>query len=264
MKTLAWIASTWAALLFSHAAAEPPRTYTTAVSIFGAEAIRFEIAAPRMTAEEFRKTTETPTIRAALNELHLSRVGRLEAIRPFAIGDLYVEAGGYDVGLEITEDTVFLTLSGDGPAIRVSFERVDGSSHVPQLAVAFLAREPVDEFDLEFRFGDVQGRVALSFDAADVVTGMNNLAWELLRQEDVAIPDGHRALRLAARANEMTGNRVPGVLDTLALAQFRTGDVDAAIVTQKRAIVAIGNENPRLRAALLAQLRQFESGATQR
>jgi hypothetical protein len=72
----------------------------------------------------------------------------------------------------------------------------------------------------------------------DSPQGLNMLAWTIvdpdakgLEKRDLAL-----ALRAATRANELTANKSPEVLDTLAKVQFDGGDVAKAIETQGRAV----------------------------
>ncbi len=69
---------------------------------------------------------------------------------------------------------------------------------------------------------------------------LNDAAWELLTHDALELRDPERALVLAERACELAEReRSPSlwmVLDTLALAQHRTGDTAAAVRTQRRAV----------------------------
>jgi len=234
----------------------PPRRTVTAVELFGSEALRFEVTSPRMAAAEFEKATSTPRIRQALNDNHLSDVGVVRAARPFMLDGRLIEAGNYRTGVAVTpRGGLVLSLTNDSRRVRIPLARTAGA-HVPQLTVSFLAAESIDGFSLEIRFGKIAGRAELSFSPKEVVSGMNNLAYDLLNATDAT--DIHRieALRLATNANEITGGAVSGILDTLALAQFENGDVNAAIDTQKRAVAVATEADGRI--DLMAQLQRFE------
>ncbi len=75
-------------------------------------------------------------------------------------------------------------------------------------------------------------------DASDNV--LNAAAWTLLTVEEESLRDPERALGFAQRAcalaEEASSDQLWTYLDTLALAQHRTGDSTAAVETQKRAI----------------------------
>jgi tetratricopeptide (TPR) repeat protein len=61
-------------------------------------------------------------------------------------------------------------------------------------------------------------------------------AWELLTCEPTDLRDPEAALPVAKRAVELDGGIDANILETLALAFQRTGDLDQAIATQRRAI----------------------------
>ena len=65
---------------------------------------------------------------------------------------------------------------------------------------------------------------------------LNTLAWEILDGKNAKNPDYVLALDLARKASAGTGDKNWQVLDTLALAQFKKGDIDTAIATEKKAI----------------------------
>jgi thiol-disulfide isomerase/thioredoxin len=68
---------------------------------------------------------------------------------------------------------------------------------------------------------------------------LNNLFWPVV-DPDLGEPVDPRVVELAlkgmSRAAELTKEESPSILDTLAVAQFRTGDVNAAIATEEKAI----------------------------
>jgi tetratricopeptide (TPR) repeat protein len=69
---------------------------------------------------------------------------------------------------------------------------------------------------------------------ADNANALNNLAWGLLTEEQYEHQYNDAALTLAERACAVQPNWA--YLDTLALAKFETGDVDAALELQERAL----------------------------
>ena len=248
------------------APAPAARRTVTAVELFGDEALRFEVASPRMTAVEFEKATATPRIRQVLNQKHLSDVGVVRATRPFILDGHLIEAGTYRTGVAVTpRGGLVLGLRSERRRIRVPLAAEAGAlgaPHVPQLAVSFLAAEAIDTFSLEVRLGRISGRADLSFAPREVVSGMNNLAYDLLNAADATQLHRTEALRLATHANEITRGEVPGILDTLALAQFENGDVGAAIATQKRAVATATEADGK--GELMAQLERFQRAGTNR
>jgi tetratricopeptide (TPR) repeat protein len=87
--------------------------------------------------------------------------------------------------------------------------------------------------------------------AHDDAKALNNFAWALLTDEDYGLKFNELALKLSERSNDLTGHQSWVFLDTLALAKFETGDVQAAIELEKKAISLAGAKVPSdLREAL--------------
>ena len=64
----------------------------------------------------------------------------------------------------------------------------------------------------------------------------NSLARLLATCPQEGLRDGTEAVELAERACELTGQRVPEILDTLAAAYAETGQFDRAVETAERAV----------------------------
>ena len=64
----------------------------------------------------------------------------------------------------------------------------------------------------------------------------NGLAWALLHGEGAGAKDREEALKLATKAVEQTDSLDYSALDTLALAQFKTGDKPGAVKTIRKAL----------------------------
>jgi Tfp pilus assembly protein PilF len=89
---------------------------------------------------------------------------------------------------------------------------------------------------------------------------LNNLAWHLATQPNRELRNGSEALELAQRAVELTGQKDPEVLDTLAAAYAELGQYHQAAETVRRAMVlaeASGQTN--LLAGLQEQLLRYLS-----
>jgi len=84
---------------------------------------------------------------------------------------------------------------------------------------------------------ELRRRAARERDAS--ATALNEYAWLLLTCEPVELRDAEAALPAAQEAVRLSGRHEPGALDTLALAQKMTGDLEAAIETQKEAIALL-------------------------
>jgi spermidine synthase len=70
----------------------------------------------------------------------------------------------------------------------------------------------------------------------DFVKALNSLAWTLATGSDPKFRDGARAVMLARRACQLTDNRHPLLLDTLAAAFAESGEFDKAVQTAQMAI----------------------------
>jgi len=79
-------------------------------------------------------------------------------------------------------------------------------------------------------------------------------AWELLHCEPADLRDPQAALPVAQRAVALDGGRDAAMLETLALAHWMTGNLDAAIETQRRALARARVSGPYNRADLEARL----------
>ena len=89
----------------------------------------------------------------------------------------------------------------------------------------------------------------------------NNLAWIRATHPDPKFRNGTEAVRLAERALELSGDRDPGLLDTLAAAYAEAGRFPEAISTLQEAISlakAAGAEG--LIPSLEERLRGYEAG----
>jgi hypothetical protein len=65
---------------------------------------------------------------------------------------------------------------------------------------------------------------------------LNNFAWDLLTNDSYGNQFDAYALRLARKSCEQTDYENFALLDTLALASYRAGQIDGAIEFQKKAI----------------------------
>jgi tetratricopeptide (TPR) repeat protein len=70
----------------------------------------------------------------------------------------------------------------------------------------------------------------------DWLEPLNNLAWLLATNPDPNVRDGTQAVKLASRAAELTGQRDPGALDTLAAAYAEAGQFKQAVATTQQAL----------------------------
>ena len=115
------------------------------------------------------------------------------------------------------------------------------------------------------RVGKVQEAIG-QYDQAlrikpDFVEAQNNLAWVLAILPPVEGGDPRRAVTLAQRACGVSGNRVPGDLDTLAVAYAAAGRFDEAVATAQKAIdLARSAGQAQLVEEIQARLELYRSG----
>jgi thiol-disulfide isomerase/thioredoxin len=97
--------------------------------------------------------------------------------------------------------------------------------------------------------------------AKDSADSLNQIAWTIVDPDaSWAKRDHALALRAAERANKLTEEKNPSILDTLALVHFELGHVDQALALQKKAIELTPADDP-TRAELEKRLRQFEEAS---
>jgi spermidine synthase len=95
----------------------------------------------------------------------------------------------------------------------------------------------------------------------DLAEAQNDLAWMLATLPPAEGGDPVRAVSLAQRACELSGNRAPGNLDTLAIAYAAAGRFDAAVATAQKAInLARSAGEAQLVKEIEARLELYRSG----
>ena len=82
---------------------------------------------------------------------------------------------------------------------------------------------------------------------SDSVDSLNNLGWTLATFPEAWIRNGTQALTLAQRANELSGNKNPAVLRTLAAAYAENGRfTEARVIAERGLQLANAQDNPGL------------------
>jgi tetratricopeptide (TPR) repeat protein len=84
---------------------------------------------------------------------------------------------------------------------------------------------------------------------------LNNFAWLLATSPDDKVRNGRRAIKLATKANELTDNKAPHILSTLAAAYAESGDFEAARTWSKKSVELATKEN---REQLRKELASYE------
>jgi len=101
------------------------------------------------------------------------------------------------------------------------------------------------------------GRAFVSGAARDNAEALNALAWFIVDAEGLASRDIDLAQTAAVRANQLTNDKDPGILDTLAHVHFAKGDRAKAVEVQKR---AVANASGQMKEELQKSLERFEKG----
>lgn len=102
------------------------------------------------------------------------------------------------------------------------------------------------------------GRALATQQFSDNPMFLNALAWPVLDNERVQHRDLRFALDLAKQAAELTNYEDPGILDTYALALYKTGDIQGAIKYQTKA-VELTPEGERGREEMVERLEMFKA-----
>lgn len=88
------------------------------------------------------------------------------------------------------------------------------------------------------------GQAMLETLYADNPNAYNAVAWTIVEDEGWSKEAVAYATKIATEACEMTDWESPMVLDTLAWAQYRSGDAAAAVETEQKAIELLGEDDP--------------------
>jgi tetratricopeptide (TPR) repeat protein len=95
----------------------------------------------------------------------------------------------------------------------------------------------------------------------DYAAARNNLAWVLATCPQASLRNGNKAVELAQRANQLTGDGNPVVLHTLAAAYAEAGRFPEAVEAAQRALqLAEMQSNPALADAIRSQLKLYQAG----
>ncbi len=95
----------------------------------------------------------------------------------------------------------------------------------------------------------------------DYADAQNNLAWVLATCPQASLRNGNKAVELAQRANQLTGDGNPVVLGTLAAAYAEAGRFPEAVAATQRALQLAGTQsNTSLADVLRSQLKLYQAG----
>ena len=94
------------------------------------------------------------------------------------------------------------------------------------------------------------------------VQSLNGLAWVLATSPQASLRNGGQAVKLAQRANHLTGDGNPALLGTLAAAYAEAGRFPEAVETAQQALLfAESQGNAALAEALRSQLKLYQAGS---
>ena len=97
---------------------------------------------------------------------------------------------------------------------------------------------------------------------SDSVDSLNNLAWVLATFPDTWIRNGGRALALAERGNQLSGNKNPAVLRTLAAAFAENGRfTEARVIAERGLQLANAQDNPALASIIKGDIALYRTNA---
>src|SRR5262249_39681869 len=129
----------------------------------------------------------------------------------------------------------------------------DSATH-DNLATALVRKGLVAEAMNEYQ-------IALQLDPRSA-TAKGDFAWALATCRDPALRNGRRAVELAEQARDLSENKDPVILRTLAVAHAETGDFSKAIETAQRALdLANAQHNSRLAKSLEREIALYLSGS---
>jgi tetratricopeptide (TPR) repeat protein len=95
----------------------------------------------------------------------------------------------------------------------------------------------------------------------DIAEVQNNLARLLATCPQASLRNGNKAVELAQRANQLTGDGNPVVLGTLAAAYAEAGRFPEAVATAERALQAAETQsNTALADAIRSQMKLYQAG----
>lgn len=87
---------------------------------------------------------------------------------------------------------------------------------------------------------------------------LNEIAWSIMDNEDLAKRDFEMSMKFAVRANDVAKGEDPAILDTLARAHFDTGKLAKAIEFQTKAVEKAGDDK-KLKKELEKTLKKYKT-----
>jgi tetratricopeptide (TPR) repeat protein len=189
-----------------------------------------------------------------LGTVYLQQARMDEAIEQFQktleIKPGYAEAH-YDLGLVYLQEGRMEDASAQ---FQKTLEiKPDHAKAQNNLGAAFLQQGRMEEALAQF-----QKALAIRPDNVEI---QNNLAWLLATCPQASLRNGKQAVELAQRANQLTGERFPNLLCTLAAAYAEAGRFSEAVETAQRALLlARAQYDIALADNIQSQLKLYQAG----
>ncbi len=121
-----------------------------------------------------------------------------------------------------------------------------------------LANALLQKGNVEDAISHYQKALAIKPDYAEI---LNNLAWVLSTTPQASLRNGQRAIKLAQRANQLTGDKNPLLVRTLATAYAEAGRFSDALETAQRALqLAEAQSNPALADVIRSEIKLYQAG----
>jgi Flp pilus assembly protein TadD len=140
------------------------------------------------------------------------------------------------------------------PAVRAILERDPSSTEARHWLAAMLAEQGQHQEAIR------EYRQVLAENPKHVGT-LNNLAYLLATDPDESLRNGKEAVTLATRAWELSSQRNPSILDTLAAAYAESGQFPQAVTAAKSAVaMALSDRNSEVADQIKSRLQWYEMG----
>ena len=151
----------------------------------------------------------------AVHEKVMEKQRQLDALEEKSMKAL--QSNDYDNALKSLDELLKLDPTG---AVRHNMDRI---------RVLLTGKK---DFDAGYKAASELSDGALKNDDA----GLNELAWFILDEEGIEKRDFDLALKIAERANTISGGKDPAILDTLARAHFEKGNLTKAVELERLAL----------------------------
>ncbi|MCA8944126.1 MAG: redoxin family protein [Planctomycetes bacterium] len=156
----------------------------------------------------------------------------------------------------------------DGPLAKIAAGTWDLTAQAKAYAEEVAASAKIDGYFEMFRTGKYDRAYALGHELVDGpmrnnASQLNSLAWAIVDPDNKpAKVDLKLAVKAAMRANELTEQKDPAILDTLAVALWQDGELDKALAIQTKAVAHA--KGTQFETELKARLEQLKREAAKK